>query len=120
MQECARLQHQARDLEAEHKGHLAEVVADVEAMKKAMADQRDELDKAAQRAKRQHDEELSVQKARLATLTGGQAFVIDLHAVNLTHMLPLRLSQQCPVKRPRPIQRHLAVHWVILTCHRKH
>ncbi len=70
MQECARLQYQAKDLEQEHKGHLAEVIADVEAMKKAMADQRDELDKAAQRAKRQHEEELSVQKARLATLTG--------------------------------------------------
>ena len=74
MQECARLQYQARDLEEEHKGHLAEVVADVEAMRKAMTDQRDELDKAAQRAKRQHDEEMSVQKARLATLTGGKCF----------------------------------------------
>ena len=74
MQECARLQHQARDLEEEHKGHLIEVVADVEAMKKAMTDQRDELDKAAQRAKRQHDEEMSVQKARLATVTGEMPF----------------------------------------------
>lgn len=70
MQECARLQYQARDLEEEHKGHLKEVVADVEAMKKAMTDQRDEMDKAAQRAKRQHDEEMSLQKARLATVTG--------------------------------------------------
>ena len=49
---------------------MTEVVADVEAMKKAMTDQRDEMDKAAQRAKRQHDEEISVQKARLATVTG--------------------------------------------------
>ncbi len=70
MQECSRLQHQARDLEEEHQGHLAEVVADVEAMKKAMTDQRDDLDRAAQRAQRQHEEELSVQKARMATLTG--------------------------------------------------
>lgn len=69
-QECLRLQHQARDLEEEHRGHLAEVVADVEAMKKAMTDQRDDLDRAAQRAQRQHEEELSVQKARMATLTG--------------------------------------------------
>ncbi|DBA74086.1 TPA: Coiled-coil domain-containing protein 57 [Trebouxia sp. C0004] len=69
-QECSRLQHQARDLEEEHRGHLAEVVADVEAMKKAMTDQRDDLDRAAQRAQRQHEEELSVQKARMATLTG--------------------------------------------------
>ncbi|KAL3130258.1 Coiled-coil domain-containing protein 57 [Trebouxia sp. C0009 RCD-2024] len=69
-QECSRLQYQAKDMEEEHKGHLTEVVADVAAMKKAMADQRDELDKAAQRAKRQHDEDVSVQKARLATLTG--------------------------------------------------
>lgn len=70
IQECTRLQHQAGDLEEEHRGHLAEVVADVEAMKKAMTDQRDDLEKAAQRVKRQHEEELSVQKARLATLTG--------------------------------------------------
>lgn len=70
MQDCFRLQHQARDLEEEHQGHLAEVVADVEAMKKAMTDQRDDLDRAAQRAQRQHEEELSVQKARMATLTG--------------------------------------------------
>jgi len=70
MQECSRLQHQARDLEEEHQGHLAEVVADVEAMKKAMTDQRDDLDRAAQRAQRQHEDELSVQKARMATLTG--------------------------------------------------
>ena len=69
-QECTRLQHQAGDLEEEHQGHLAEVLADVEAMKKAMTDQRDDLDKAAQRAKRQHEEELSLQKARLTTLTG--------------------------------------------------
>ena len=74
MQECSRLQHQARDLEEEHKVHLTEVVADVEAMKKAMTDQRDELDEAAQRAKRQHDEETSVQKARLATVTGTMPF----------------------------------------------
>lgn len=74
MQECSRLQYQAKDMEEEHKGHLTEVVADVAAMKKAMADQRDELDKAAQRAKRQHDEDVSVQKARLATLTGRSGF----------------------------------------------
>ena len=70
VQECARLQQQSTALEEEHRGHLAEVVADVEAMKKAMADQRDELDKAAQRAKRQHEQDMSVQKARLEALTG--------------------------------------------------
>lgn len=70
MQECARLRYQVGDLEEEHKGHLTEVVADVEAMKKAMTDQRDELEKASQREKRQHDEEMSIQKARLATVTG--------------------------------------------------
>lgn len=69
-QECTRLQHLGSDLEEQHRGHLAEVVADVEAMKKAMTDQRDDLDKAAQRAKRQHEEELSLHKARLTTLTG--------------------------------------------------
>ncbi len=79
MQECSRLQHQARDLEEEHQGHLAEVVADVEAMKKAMTDQRDDLDRAAQRAQRQHEEELSVQKARMATLTGDTLDVKHCH-----------------------------------------
>lgn len=75
-QECARLQHLAGDLEEQHRGHLAEVVADVEAMKKAMTDQRDDLDKASQRAKRQHEEELSLQKARLTTLTGDTAHMV--------------------------------------------
>ena len=70
MQESTRLQRQAAELEEEHKGHIAEIVADVEAMKKAMTDQRADLEQAAQRAKRTHDEELSVQKARLATVTG--------------------------------------------------
>ena len=79
MQECSRLQHQARDLEEEHQGHLAEVVADVEAMKKAMTDQRDDLDRAAQRAQRQHEEELSVHKARMATLTGDALDVKQCH-----------------------------------------
>ena len=76
-QECSRLQQESGQLEEEHRGHVAEVVADVEAMKKAMADQRDELDKAAQRAKRQHDEEMSVQKARLASLTGTDTHAAD-------------------------------------------
>ena len=94
LQECSRLQHQAGDLEGEHKGHLAEVVADVEAMKQAMTDQRDELDKAAQRAKRQHDEDLSVQKARLATLTGT--------AVLRWQSLQLECSPEMPCHQPLP------------------
>ena len=88
MQECSRLQHQAGDLEEEHRGHLAEVVADVEAMKKAMTDQRDDLDRAAQRAQRQHEEELSVQKARMATLTGDTLDVRQRHqAIHLTQQM---------------------------------
>ncbi len=88
-QECSRLQHQARDLEEEHRGHLAEVVADVEAMKKAMTDQRDDLDRAAQRAQRQHEEELCVQKARMATLTG------DTLDVKLWHWSTYLTNQMC-------------------------
>lgn len=86
MQECARLQYQVRDLEEEHKGHLTEVVADVEAMKKAMTDQREEMDKAAQRAKQQHDEEISVQKARLATVTGE---MLDTRCMPVICLIPM-------------------------------
>ena len=57
-------------MEEEHKGHIAEVVSDVEAMRKAMTDQSADLERTAQRAKQKHDEELSVQRARLATVTG--------------------------------------------------
>ena len=70
VQECSRLQQQAMALEEEHKGHIAEVVSDVEAMRKAMTDQSADLERTAQRAKQKHDEELSVHKARLATVTG--------------------------------------------------
>ena len=57
-------------MEDDHKGNIAELVADVEAIKKAMADQQDDFEKAAQRAKQQHDEELSLLRARLSTVTG--------------------------------------------------
>ena len=57
-------------LEDDHKGNVAELVADVDAIKKAMADQQDDFEKAAQRAKQQQEEEGSLLKARLATVTG--------------------------------------------------
>lgn len=71
-QECQRLQQQVACLEDEHKGNVAELVTDVEAIKKAMADQQDDFEKAAQRAKQQQEEELSLLKARLVTVTGGE------------------------------------------------
>lgn len=57
-------------LEDDHKGNVAELVTDVDAIKKAMADQQDDFEKAAQRAKQQQEEEGSLLKARLATVTG--------------------------------------------------
>lgn len=57
-------------MENDHKGNIAELVADVDAIKKAMADQQDDYEKAAQRAEQQHAEELSLLKARLSTVTG--------------------------------------------------
>lgn len=70
LQDCHRLQQQIAALEDDHKGNVAELVADVDAIKKAMADQQVDYETAAQRAKQQQEEELSLLKARLATVTG--------------------------------------------------
>lgn len=61
---------------------MAELVADVDAIKKAMADQQDDFEKAAQRAKQQQEEEGSLLKARLATVTG-MNLALDVGALGL-------------------------------------
>ena len=82
-QECQRLQQQIASLEDEHKGNVAELVTDVEAIKKAMVDQQDDFEKAAKRAKQQQEEELSLLKARLATVTGERPDIIMAGLISL-------------------------------------
>ncbi|KAK9824627.1 hypothetical protein WJX72_011837 [[Myrmecia] bisecta] len=74
-QDCQRLQQQIATLEVEHKGHVAELMADVDAMKLVVAEQRQDAEAAAQRAQRETQEQLSNLRARLAVATEGRSEV---------------------------------------------
>lgn len=70
VQELSRLQQAQGSMEEEHRTNVADLMASVEAMRRALADQRDDADKALQRAQRTSEEEVSSLKARLAAVTG--------------------------------------------------
>ena len=70
LQEVAALQQAQRAAEQDHVANVSDMLADVEALRRALGDQRAEADAAAQRAAQGHEGEVSALRARLAAVSG--------------------------------------------------
>ncbi len=70
LQEVAALQQAQRTAEQDHVANVSDMLADVEALRRALGDQRAEADAAAQQAAQRHEGEVSALRARLAAVSG--------------------------------------------------
>ena len=70
LQEVAALQQAQHTAEQDHVANVGDMLADVEALRRALGEQRAEADAAAQRAAQGHEGEVSALRARLAAVSG--------------------------------------------------